>query len=84
MLQNGTQISWSVCTGFWWSICSGFSIYDEKRFKLMELILQHVKENPDDTWAVVQFFHLAQIGIILRNAGTQFGNTSLDERMELF
>ena len=50
----------------------------------MELILQHVKENPDDTWAVVQFFHLAQIGIILRNAGTQFGNTSLDERMELF
>ncbi len=59
-------------------------IYDEKRFKLMEIILNHVKDNPEDTWAVVQFFYLADKEILMRNAGNQYGNTSLDERMVLF
>ena len=59
-------------------------IYDEHRFRLMEIILHHVKENPKDTWAVLQFFYLAESDILTRNSGNPYGNSVLDERMELF
>lgn len=59
-------------------------IYDEQRFRLMEIILHHVKENPKDTWAVLQFFYIAESDILTRNSGNPYGNSSLDERMELF
>ncbi|MBN9483382.1 MAG: hypothetical protein BGO70_12945 [Bacteroidetes bacterium 43-93] len=59
-------------------------LYDDKRFSIMWLILNHIKSEPDDTWAYLQFFDLATIEIIHRFGPYDYGNQSAIERAELF
>ncbi len=59
-------------------------LYDEKRAKLLKVILVYLNKNQSDTWAYIQFFDFNEYEIIHRFGDYPYGNQSAIERQELF
>jgi len=59
-------------------------VYDSIRNKLINLIVDHIKKAPSDTWAYLQFFDFQYTEIIHRFGPYRYGNQSAIDRNELF